>query len=37
VDLAPFSGVSHLPYREDPDRAADAIADFFSDSPANGL
>ena len=29
LDLAPFSGVSHLPHREDPDRAADAIADFF--------
>jgi hypothetical protein len=29
LDLAPFSGVSHLPHREHPDRAADAIADFF--------
>lgn len=29
LDLAMFPGVGHFPHREDPDRAAAAIADFF--------
>jgi pimeloyl-ACP methyl ester carboxylesterase len=28
--LAPFPGVGHFPHREDPDRAATEIADFFT-------
>jgi pimeloyl-ACP methyl ester carboxylesterase len=30
LDLAPFPGVGHFPHREDPDRAAREIADFFN-------
>jgi pimeloyl-ACP methyl ester carboxylesterase len=29
LDLAQFPGVGHFPHREDPDRAAEEIADFF--------
>jgi pimeloyl-ACP methyl ester carboxylesterase len=29
LDLAPFAGVGHFPHREDPDRAASEIGDFF--------
>lgn len=29
LDFAPFPGVGHFPHREDPDRAAGAIAAFF--------
>lgn len=30
LDLAPFPDVGHFPHREDPDRAAAEIADFFT-------
>jgi pimeloyl-ACP methyl ester carboxylesterase len=30
LDLAPFPGVGHFPHREDPDRAAREISDFFA-------
>jgi pimeloyl-ACP methyl ester carboxylesterase len=30
LDLAMFSGVGHFPHREDPDRAANEIAAFFT-------
>ena len=30
LDFAPFRGVGHYPHREDPDRAAQEIATFFS-------
>jgi pimeloyl-ACP methyl ester carboxylesterase len=30
LDLAAFPGVGHFPHREDPDRAAQKIAGFFS-------
>ena len=30
LDLAMFSGVGHFPHREDPDRAANEIADYFT-------
>jgi pimeloyl-ACP methyl ester carboxylesterase len=30
LDLAPFPDVGHFPHREDPDRAAREIADFFN-------
>jgi len=30
LDLAMFSGVGHFPHREDPDRAAKEIANFFA-------
>ncbi|MCK8783523.1 alpha/beta hydrolase [Roseomonas sp. NAR14] len=30
LDLAPFPGVGHFPHREDPDRAAAFIGDFFA-------
>ena len=29
LDFAPMDGLGHFPHREDPDRAASAIADFF--------
>jgi pimeloyl-ACP methyl ester carboxylesterase len=30
LDVAPFPDVGHFPHREDPDRAASEIADFFA-------
>jgi pimeloyl-ACP methyl ester carboxylesterase len=30
LDVVPFPDVGHFPHREDPDRAASEIADFFA-------